>query len=92
MTSNFFHPSLLLLFLDPDPRWVKIRIRDVYPGSATLEMMTCKRTLRQVFVRVIDRTYSQLYWYSRPSFVNCCPSLPLSGSSLPLNFPPPFLV
>ncbi len=35
MTTNFFHPSLLLLFLDPgskirDPGWVKIRIRD--PG------------------------------------------------------------
>ncbi len=35
MTSNFFYPSLLLLFLDPgseiqDPGWVKIRIRD--PG------------------------------------------------------------
>jgi hypothetical protein len=35
MTANFFHLSLLLLFLDPgseirDPGWVKIRIRD--PG------------------------------------------------------------
>ncbi len=35
MTKNFFHPALLLLFLDPgseirDPVWVKIRIRD--PG------------------------------------------------------------
>ena len=48
MTTNFFYPSLLLLFLDPrseirdpgseirDPGWVKIRIRDVHPGSATL--------------------------------------------------------
>jgi hypothetical protein len=41
MTTNFFHPSLLLLFLDPgseirDPGWVKIRIRDKHPGSATL--------------------------------------------------------
>jgi hypothetical protein len=26
MTTNFFHPSLLLRFLDPG--WVKIRIRD----------------------------------------------------------------
>jgi hypothetical protein len=34
MTTNFFHPSLLLLFLDPG--WVKIRIRDNHPGSATL--------------------------------------------------------
>jgi hypothetical protein len=33
MTTNFFHLSLLLLFLDPgseirDPGWVKIRIRE----------------------------------------------------------------
>jgi hypothetical protein len=37
----FFHPSLLLLFLDPgseirDPGWVKISIRDKHLGSATL--------------------------------------------------------
>jgi hypothetical protein len=37
----FFHPSLFLLCLDPgseiwDPGWVKIRIRDKHPGSATL--------------------------------------------------------
>ncbi len=41
MTTNFFDPSLLLLFLDPgseirDPEWLKIRIRDKHPGSATL--------------------------------------------------------
>jgi hypothetical protein len=35
LTKKFFHPCLLLLFLDPgseirDPGWVKIRIRD--PG------------------------------------------------------------
>jgi hypothetical protein len=47
-TYFFFDPSLLLLFLDPrsrirdpgseiqDPGWVKIRIRDKHPGSATL--------------------------------------------------------
>ncbi len=37
MATNFFHPSLLLLFWDPgseirDPGWVKIRIRDKHPG------------------------------------------------------------
>jgi hypothetical protein len=44
----FFHPFLMLLFLDPgseirdpeseirDPGWVKIGIRDKHPGSATL--------------------------------------------------------
>jgi hypothetical protein len=31
MTTNFFHPSLLLLFLHPGSE-----IRDEYPGSATL--------------------------------------------------------
>jgi hypothetical protein len=33
-----FHPSLWLLccFWIRDPGWVKIRIRDVYPGSAEL--------------------------------------------------------
>jgi hypothetical protein len=44
MTTDFFHPSLLLLLLDPgsgmgknqDPGWVKIRIRDKHPGSTTL--------------------------------------------------------
>jgi hypothetical protein len=42
----FVHPSLLLLFSDPgsgmgknqDPGWVKIRIRDKHPGSATLNL------------------------------------------------------
>jgi hypothetical protein len=48
MTMNFFCPCLSLLFLDPgfeirdpgseirDPGWVKIKIRDKHPGSATL--------------------------------------------------------
>jgi hypothetical protein len=41
MTTHFFHPSLLLLFLVPgseiwDPGWVKIRIRDKHPGSANI--------------------------------------------------------
>ena len=39
----FLLPSLLLLFLDPgsqirDPEWVKIRIQDKHPGSATLQV------------------------------------------------------
>jgi hypothetical protein len=41
MTTDFFHSSLLLLFLDLgseilDPGWVKTGIRDKHPGSATL--------------------------------------------------------
>jgi hypothetical protein len=33
MTTNFFHPSLLLQFLDPGSGMGKIRIRDKHPGS-----------------------------------------------------------
>jgi hypothetical protein len=45
MKNIFFHPSLLLLFLDPrseiwDPGWVKIGIRDKHPGSATLVLLS----------------------------------------------------
>jgi hypothetical protein len=35
-TTNFFHFSLLLLFLDPGSGWTKIRIRDKHPASAPL--------------------------------------------------------
>jgi hypothetical protein len=47
MTTKFFHPSLVLLVLDPgseirDPGWVKIRIRDKHPGSATLQKIVTK--------------------------------------------------
>jgi hypothetical protein len=44
--------------------------------------LTCNGTLRQVFIRVY-RLDSQTCWYFRPSFVNCCPSNLLSGSTLP---------
>ncbi len=41
LTRNFFSPLSLVTVLDPgsgirDPGWVKIRIRDKHPGSATL--------------------------------------------------------
>jgi hypothetical protein len=41
MTTNFFHPSLLLLFLDPGSGMGKNQdpgsgIRDEHPGSGTL--------------------------------------------------------
>ncbi len=32
-----------------------------------------------------DWRYSQSCWYLRPSFVNCCPSNLLTGSTLPLS-------
>jgi hypothetical protein len=41
MTTNFFHPSLLLLFWDPE--WVKVRIWDKHPGSATLHLSVVRR-------------------------------------------------
>jgi hypothetical protein len=49
MTTTFFHPSLLLLFLDPGSGirdGLKIRIRDKHPGSAALK-------IRNVFFEVI---------------------------------------
>jgi hypothetical protein len=33
--------------------------------------------------KFIDWRYSQACWYFRPGFVNCCPSILLSGSTLP---------
>ena len=36
MTTNFFSPLLLLLFLDPGSGMDKIRIQDIHPRSATL--------------------------------------------------------
>jgi hypothetical protein len=46
MTKIFFHPSLLLLFLDPgseiwDPGWIKIRIRDPQHCSVLVHLPTC---------------------------------------------------
>ncbi len=41
--------------------------------------MTCKGTLRQVFIRV----YRQSCWYFWPSFVNCCPFNLIFYSTLP---------
>ncbi len=35
----------------------------------------------------IDWRYSQSWWYFRPSFLNCCPSNLLSGSTLPPPLP-----
>ncbi len=42
MTTNkfFFTPLFCCCFWIRDPGWVKIRIRDKYPGSATLHSVT----------------------------------------------------
>ncbi len=64
MTTNFFHPSLLLLFLDPgpgseirDPGCIKIRIRDKHPGSATLNFWIKKiKNFFQLYQFMIIKT------------------------------------
>jgi hypothetical protein len=67
LTTNFFHPSLLLLFLDPgseiqdpgseirDPEWLKIRIRDKHPGSAT-QFHSSQIFGRKVFSRLLKNS------------------------------------
>ncbi len=45
--QRFFHPSLLLLFLDPE--WIKIRIRYKHPGSAT----PVKTTENKIYIMMI---------------------------------------
>ncbi len=54
-----------------------------------LRKFTCKGTLRRCLLEFIDWRYSQSCWYFRPSCVKCCPSLLLSGSSIPTSPPPP---
>ncbi len=52
--------------------------------------LACKGTLRKVFIRVYRLEGIQSCWYFRPSFVNCCPTNLLSGSTLRPT--PPFPV
>jgi hypothetical protein len=48
-----------------------------------LKKLTCKGTVRLVFIRVYRLEISQSSWYFRPSFVNLCPS------NLLVHLPPP---
>jgi hypothetical protein len=48
---------------------------------------TCKGTLRQVFIRFQRLETQSVMLVFRPSFVNCCPSNLLSGSSPPRPLP-----
>jgi hypothetical protein len=50
-----------------------------------LKKITWKGTSWQVFIRAY-RLEIQSYWYFRPTRVNCCPSLLLTGSN---PHPPP---
>jgi hypothetical protein len=52
MITNFFSPLFCYCFWIRDPGWVKIRIRDKYPGSATL-LFTLLGDLDPVFFAVI---------------------------------------
>jgi hypothetical protein len=61
--------------------------RETKANCRHLKKLTCKRTLRLVFIS-IDWRDSQSCWYFRPSYVNHCPSPLLSGSTLP-SFPSP---
>jgi hypothetical protein len=72
MTTNFFHPSLLLLFLDPgseirDPGWVKIRIRDPGLTSRIRNTEICTTQLKmKIKLLIIDMFFlmpsSRLAW------------------------------
>jgi hypothetical protein len=66
----------------------KIRHIEVITKCRHLKLLTCKGTLRQVFIRVIDKRNSQSCWHFRPCLVNYCFSNLLSGSTLP-PFPLP---
>ncbi len=48
-----------------------------------LKKLTCKGTLRQGFIRVYRLGIQSVLLVFRPSFVNCCTSNLLSGSTLP---------
>ncbi len=50
---------------------------------SSLKKLSCKGTsVGRCLSEFIDWRYNQSCWYFRPSFVNCCPSNLLSGSSL----------
>ncbi len=67
-----------------------INFIDTKAKCRNLKKLTFRGTLRQVFINqslYIDWRYSQSCCHFRPSFVNCCPSNLLSGSTL-LPSPP----
>ncbi len=51
-----------------------------------LKKIFCNGFFSRCLSVFIDRRYSQKCWYFQPSFVNCCPSNFLSGSTLPPRF------
>jgi hypothetical protein len=51
--KKFFTPLFSTCFWIRDPGWVKIRIRDKHPGSATLPLS--KKPLYQYFIKIKNR-------------------------------------
>jgi hypothetical protein len=65
-----------------------ISYKDTKIKCRHLKKLTCKGTLRQLFIRVyINWRYSQSCWYFRSSFVNYCTSDLFSGSPSPPPLP-----
>ncbi len=61
---------------------------DIKSKCHHLKKLTSKETLRQVFIRVYRLEIKLVMLVFRPSFVNCCPSNLLSGSTSPFpSFP-----
>ncbi len=64
-----------------------INYMDTKAKCRHLKKMNCKGTLRQVFIKIYRLEIHSVMLVFRPSFVNCCPSNILSGSTL--RPPPP---
>ncbi len=83
------------LFMELSPQYLErysnahglINYKDTKTKCRHLKKLTCKGTLRQVFIRVHIPEIQSVILVSRPSFVNYCPFNLLSGSP-----PPPFPV
>ncbi len=60
-----------------------INYTDTKAKCRHLKKLTCKGTLRQVFIRVYRLEIHSVMLVFRPSFANCCPSNLLSGSTPP---------
>ncbi len=66
----------------PDPDFRQYRHQS---KMSSAKKLTCKGTLRQVFIRVYRLEIQTVMLYFRPSFVNCCHSNLLTGSTLSLT-------
>jgi hypothetical protein len=60
---------------------------DIKAKCVNIKNAHVKRLCGRCLSEFIDWRYSQSCWYFRPSFVNCCPSNLLSGSTFLTPFP-----